>query len=255
MPINWKAPETYQRLLAAMHAASPQKAQNYARIAALFGDGATYDAIEGRFRIIKRDAARLEAEMDGRVKREDGASPAPSATKGKGDARGKGKTAGRPRAKATAGTGSTQRVLGGRVTKARPAKSATEEKAKAKAPEVVVLDDSSAADDDDEDVGAVAKAEPSSPSTLPATAPAISASSPTSDAVLFADGEVVMTDARSEASDERVCPGAAGELLSGRDEGEAERAGPGPADVHEAGKAEDGDGDGDVDVTGDFYDA
>ena len=68
MPINWKLPTTYQKLLAAIYAASPQN-HNYASIAAIFGEGATYDSIEGRFRIIKRDAAKLktEAEAEGRL--------------------------------------------------------------------------------------------------------------------------------------------------------------------------------------------
>ena len=86
MPINWKLPTTYQKLLAAVYAASPQN-HNYASIAAIFGEGATYDSIEGRFRIIKRDAAKLktEAEAEGRLTATATAAMRPrSAKKGRG---------------------------------------------------------------------------------------------------------------------------------------------------------------------------
>ncbi|KAL9024372.1 MAG: hypothetical protein Q9196_006567 [Gyalolechia fulgens] len=43
---------------------------DYRKIATMYGEGATYDAIEGRFRIIKREAAKLLAEV------ESGARPA-----------------------------------------------------------------------------------------------------------------------------------------------------------------------------------
>ncbi|KAI9825240.1 MAG: hypothetical protein M1832_001274 [Thelocarpon impressellum] len=105
MPINWKSPATYQRLLAAIYAASPQS-HNYALIATMFGEGATYDSIEGRFRIIKREAAALRAEV------ESGARPAVAA-EGKGRAR-----KGNAKNAATGGGGNTkQTVLAGRVTK------------------------------------------------------------------------------------------------------------------------------------------
>lgn len=38
---------------------------NYKRIADYYGDGATYDAIEGRFRLIKKQAAKLKDEVEG----------------------------------------------------------------------------------------------------------------------------------------------------------------------------------------------
>lgn len=63
MPIDWNSKESYQRLLAAVYAASPQN-HNYRLIATMFGEGATYDAIEGRFRKIKADAAKLKAEVE-----------------------------------------------------------------------------------------------------------------------------------------------------------------------------------------------
>ena len=128
MPINWKATETCQRLLAAIYAASPQS-HNYQKIATLFGEGATYDAIEGRFRIIKREAARLAAEVEA------GARPAAPAKKGNGPANVGGtgavpKKNNNTKSKVTmtekknvkreksAGGNAKQRVLTGRVTKA-----------------------------------------------------------------------------------------------------------------------------------------
>jgi len=37
---------------------------NYQILATLIGGGATYDAVEGRFRKIKKDAAALQAKVD-----------------------------------------------------------------------------------------------------------------------------------------------------------------------------------------------
>lgn len=67
MPIDWKTQESYQRLLGALVAASDNSI-DYKKVAYYFGQGATYDAIEGRFRIAKRAAADLkrEAEEEGR---------------------------------------------------------------------------------------------------------------------------------------------------------------------------------------------
>ncbi|KAL8940107.1 MAG: hypothetical protein Q9216_002988 [Gyalolechia sp. 2 TL-2023] len=69
MPVNWKDPKAFERLLAAMVAAQEMKL-DYRKIATMYGEGATYDAIEGRFRIIKREAAKLLGEI------ESGARPA-----------------------------------------------------------------------------------------------------------------------------------------------------------------------------------
>jgi hypothetical protein len=87
--VNWGAKESYTKLLAAIYAAHPGVKFNFNEIAHFFGDGATYDAIEGRFRIIKKEAAAL---------REKAGNPGPSAIR---------------RRKAT----SQQSVLTGRVTK------------------------------------------------------------------------------------------------------------------------------------------
>ncbi|KAI9774804.1 MAG: hypothetical protein M1840_000020 [Geoglossum simile] len=57
--VNWSAKESFTKLLAAIYAAHPGVKFNFSEIAHFFGDGATYDAIEGRFRIIKKEAADL----------------------------------------------------------------------------------------------------------------------------------------------------------------------------------------------------
>ncbi|KAB8342783.1 hypothetical protein FH972_022381 [Carpinus fangiana] len=61
--IDWKSPDSYTRLLAAMVAAQDMKL-NYKKIADMYGEGATYDSIEGRFRIIKKEAAKLKEEIE-----------------------------------------------------------------------------------------------------------------------------------------------------------------------------------------------
>ncbi|KAL1649928.1 hypothetical protein SLS58_001304 [Diplodia intermedia] len=67
MPIDWKSQDSYQRLLAALVAANDNSI-DYKKVAYYFGQGATYDSIEGRFRIAKRMANDLkrEAEDEGR---------------------------------------------------------------------------------------------------------------------------------------------------------------------------------------------
>ncbi|KAI4121021.1 MAG: hypothetical protein LQ338_006608 [Usnochroma carphineum] len=72
MPVNWKDSKAFERLLAAMVAAQDMKL-DYRKIATMYGEGATYDAIEGRFRIIKRQAAKLVAEIESGAR-----PPAPS---------------------------------------------------------------------------------------------------------------------------------------------------------------------------------
>jgi hypothetical protein len=62
MPITWTA-EKYQKLLSAVIAAHPQFKLNYREIAVYFGESATYDAIEGCFRPIKKRAAQLREEV------------------------------------------------------------------------------------------------------------------------------------------------------------------------------------------------
>ncbi|MCJ1387215.1 hypothetical protein MMC18_000055 [Xylographa bjoerkii] len=62
---NWQSAEAYKRLLAAILAAHPdKKLLDYRRIATYFGDGATYDSIEGQFRKIRSEAAVMKQEVD-----------------------------------------------------------------------------------------------------------------------------------------------------------------------------------------------
>ncbi|KAL8729263.1 MAG: hypothetical protein Q9166_004884 [cf. Caloplaca sp. 2 TL-2023] len=113
MPVNWKDPKAFERLLAAMVAAQEMK------IATMYGEGATYDAIEGRFRIIKKEAAKLLSEVEsgerpvaparGPIKSEDGADV--STPKKSRKPRSTNTT---PRVKKSAGG---DKVASGRVTK------------------------------------------------------------------------------------------------------------------------------------------
>ncbi|KAI9873941.1 MAG: hypothetical protein M1830_008064 [Pleopsidium flavum] len=64
MPVDWKSKESFTRLLAAWWASSEDHKPNYKKIATLFGESTTYDSIEGRFRIIKKEAALLKAELE-----------------------------------------------------------------------------------------------------------------------------------------------------------------------------------------------
>ncbi|MCJ1382716.1 hypothetical protein MMC17_005829 [Xylographa soralifera] len=62
---NWQSAEAYKRLLAAIIAAHPdKKLLDYRRIATYFGDGATYDSIEGQFRKIRSEAALMKEEVE-----------------------------------------------------------------------------------------------------------------------------------------------------------------------------------------------
>ncbi|KAI9807613.1 MAG: hypothetical protein M1825_005553 [Sarcosagium campestre] len=96
--------------MAATFAAAPQP-HNYSRIAKFFGEGATYDVIEGRFRKIKAEAARLREELDDRGG-EEGHIPAAASPAAR--------TAPRQK-KRGAGASGSQGVLEGRVTKASTA--------------------------------------------------------------------------------------------------------------------------------------
>ncbi|MCJ1416813.1 hypothetical protein MMC32_003151 [Xylographa parallela] len=62
---NWQSVDAYKRLLAAILAAHPdKKLLDYRRIATYFGDGATYDSIEGQFRKIRGEAALMKQEVE-----------------------------------------------------------------------------------------------------------------------------------------------------------------------------------------------
>jgi hypothetical protein len=62
MLVNWKDLDAFTRLVA-MVAAQDMKL-DYRKIATMYGNGATYDSIERRFRIIKKEAAVLKSEID-----------------------------------------------------------------------------------------------------------------------------------------------------------------------------------------------
>lgn len=110
MPIDWKSQESYQRLLAALVAANDNSI-DYKKVAYYFGQGATYDSIEGRFRIAKRMANDLkrEAEEEGRVMP---TSRVRSTTS----------TPRKPKAQKPNGESSQNSVQSGRVEKSTPSK-------------------------------------------------------------------------------------------------------------------------------------
>ncbi|KAL9120806.1 MAG: hypothetical protein Q9187_002632 [Circinaria calcarea] len=60
----WRRADAYNRLLAALVASLDATIKiDYRKIAALYGREATYDSIEGRFRIIRKEAAQLREEV------------------------------------------------------------------------------------------------------------------------------------------------------------------------------------------------
>ncbi|KAI4280063.1 MAG: hypothetical protein L6R38_004752 [Xanthoria sp. 2 TBL-2021] len=137
MPVNWKDPKAFERLLAAMVAAQEMKL-DYRKIASMYGEGATYDAIEGRFRIIKKEAAKLLAEIESGERPT--APPRGAASKSSSFATTSGddndsistpkksrkprSTNTTPRAKKSAATGG-EKVIGGRVSKSPKKKDLT----------------------------------------------------------------------------------------------------------------------------------
>ncbi|KAI5208538.1 hypothetical protein E4T39_01308 [Aureobasidium subglaciale] len=129
MPVDWKSPETLERLIAAIIASNGGKVDNQT-VARYFND--TYHAVENRTRVYKKSALALvkEAEDAGRLDQD---------MKSKGGA--SKKAAATPKKVTTATPGSAQRV-----TKRTPRVS----KSKARVPE-----DS---DDEMDDVGTAAGA-------------------------------------------------------------------------------------------------
>ncbi|KAE8381072.1 hypothetical protein BDV26DRAFT_289774 [Aspergillus bertholletiae] len=61
--VNWKNPESTDRLIASLIAANSGLKLDYHAIALLFGQGATYDSIEGRFRRYRKMADQLRDEV------------------------------------------------------------------------------------------------------------------------------------------------------------------------------------------------
>ncbi|CAD6575506.1 MAG: hypothetical protein ASARMPREDX12_002336 [Alectoria sarmentosa] len=104
MPVNWKDPDAFTRLLAAMVAAQDMKL-DYRKIATMYGNGATYDSIEGRFRIIKKEATIMKAEIDSGERSEAPARGTTSANT----------TSKKP--KSAANTPKKEKIIGGRVGK------------------------------------------------------------------------------------------------------------------------------------------
>ncbi|KAH0548645.1 hypothetical protein GP486_007811 [Trichoglossum hirsutum] len=57
--VKWNVIESHTRLFAATCAAHPEVKFNYKEIARFYGKGTTYDAIEGRFRVFKKEGKAL----------------------------------------------------------------------------------------------------------------------------------------------------------------------------------------------------
>ncbi|KAL4915793.1 hypothetical protein BDW62DRAFT_219194 [Aspergillus aurantiobrunneus] len=62
--VNWKSVESLHRLVAAIIAANPSNKLDYNAIAAIFGQSATYDSIEGQCRKYRKMADELRAEAE-----------------------------------------------------------------------------------------------------------------------------------------------------------------------------------------------
>ncbi|KAF3918975.1 hypothetical protein ABW20_dc0108818 [Dactylellina cionopaga] len=76
MPITWSS-ENYVKLLAAVLAAHPEFKPDYRNIAVYFGEGATYDAIQGCMRPIKKKALQLRQEVETGVRPNTTPKPTP----------------------------------------------------------------------------------------------------------------------------------------------------------------------------------
>ncbi|KAI9800455.1 MAG: hypothetical protein M1833_003341 [Piccolia ochrophora] len=114
--IDWSTLAANQRLMAATYAACPQ-AHNYKLIAKFFGQDASYDTIEGRYRKIKAEATRLRADAEngsgaGSESPSEDVKPVPAPTRGRAGG-----------AAAVNGErkrgGEKQGVLNGRITKGK----------------------------------------------------------------------------------------------------------------------------------------
>ncbi|PYH49946.1 uncharacterized protein BP01DRAFT_378556 [Aspergillus saccharolyticus JOP 1030-1] len=64
--VNWKAPESTDRLIASLIVAHPGLKLDYRAMAIAFGQGASYDSIEGRFRRWRKMADELRGEVEAR---------------------------------------------------------------------------------------------------------------------------------------------------------------------------------------------
>ncbi|KAE8165579.1 hypothetical protein BDV40DRAFT_297285 [Aspergillus tamarii] len=66
MVVNWKNHESTERLIGSLLAAHPDLKLDYHAMAVMFGQGATYDSIESRFRRYRKAADELRDEAHGR---------------------------------------------------------------------------------------------------------------------------------------------------------------------------------------------
>ncbi|QRD87915.1 hypothetical protein F9C07_897 [Aspergillus flavus] len=66
MVVNWKNHESIDRLIASLLAAHPDTQLDYHAMALFFGQGSTYDSIEGRFRRYRKIADELRDEAHSR---------------------------------------------------------------------------------------------------------------------------------------------------------------------------------------------
>ncbi|KAJ6262211.1 hypothetical protein Dda_3016 [Drechslerella dactyloides] len=93
MPISWSS-ENYVKLLAALLAAHPALKPDYKAMAVYFGDGATYDAIQGCMRPIRKRAEKLRQEVEGGMRPDTPPRPTPKKRGAGGGSSSKGKARG-----------------------------------------------------------------------------------------------------------------------------------------------------------------
>ncbi|QDS70232.1 hypothetical protein FKW77_007145 [Venturia effusa] len=107
MAIDWKSPETTDRLLTCIYAwlSETNTTINHQRIAELFGNNATYNAVQGNFRKFKQGIEDVKA-----------AAPLPVAAASKSRVK-------KMRSSETTATAAAAGVLGGRIAKSTPKKS------------------------------------------------------------------------------------------------------------------------------------
>ncbi|MCJ1244223.1 hypothetical protein MMC30_001421 [Trapelia coarctata] len=107
---DWQSLDANKRLLAAVIAAHPdKKLLDYRKIATYYGEGTTYDSIEGQFRKIRKEAEKMKQKVDSGEQTE---AP-PRGNKKDGDSGAKPTKARKPRISPKKQDG----VISGRVTK------------------------------------------------------------------------------------------------------------------------------------------
>ncbi|MCJ1353833.1 MAG: hypothetical protein MMC33_003820 [Icmadophila ericetorum] len=68
MHVDWRKPGAHIRLLVAYLAANSGQRIDYQKIATYYGEGATYDAVEGQFRKLRKEAKEMIYEIDSGVR-------------------------------------------------------------------------------------------------------------------------------------------------------------------------------------------